>query len=246
MIHKPIYEPKGRANEYGGLAVNIYDGCNHGCYYCYARAMKERFTPKGFICNFNAPAPRRFIVESVKQQLAREKITGQLIHLCFTCDPYPAYIDTTSTRKIIKAIKNAGNNVQILTKGGKRAERDFDLLDAGDMFGVSLTGGGDEPDENEPEAASPVERLKTVINASHAGIGTWVSFEPVLSPEFVYGMITAGIGGGLYRIGVLNYHPSEISWGKFGARCVELCEIHGRKYELKEDLKSEMRKGGYL
>ena len=30
---KPIYEPKGRAGEYCGLAINIYNGCNHGCTY---------------------------------------------------------------------------------------------------------------------------------------------------------------------------------------------------------------------
>ena len=36
-MNKPIYEPSGRAREYGELAVNIYTGCNHGCSYCYAR-----------------------------------------------------------------------------------------------------------------------------------------------------------------------------------------------------------------
>jgi DNA repair photolyase len=30
-----IYSPKGKAGEYSPLAVNIYNGCNHGCFYCY-------------------------------------------------------------------------------------------------------------------------------------------------------------------------------------------------------------------
>ena len=30
---KPIYEPKGKAKEYGDYALNIYTGCPHSCYY---------------------------------------------------------------------------------------------------------------------------------------------------------------------------------------------------------------------
>ena len=30
-----IYEPKGKAKEYAGLAFDIYKGCTHGCLYCF-------------------------------------------------------------------------------------------------------------------------------------------------------------------------------------------------------------------
>ena len=33
---KPIYEPRGAAKEYGDLALNIYTGCPHRCFYCFA------------------------------------------------------------------------------------------------------------------------------------------------------------------------------------------------------------------
>ena len=33
---KPIYQPKGAAREYGDYALNIYTGCPHRCYYCFA------------------------------------------------------------------------------------------------------------------------------------------------------------------------------------------------------------------
>ena len=128
---KPIYEPKGRAGEYGDFAVNIYSGCPHRCYYCFAPQVLHREREQ-----FHSHTePRAEIVDAVKRQLEKDAISGKLIHLCFTCDPYPAGADTTPTREIIKAIKAAGNNVQILTKGDGR--RDFDLLDCGDWYGVT-------------------------------------------------------------------------------------------------------------
>ena len=103
-MNNPIYEPRGRAREYGELAVNIYTGCNHGCSYCYAPAVLHRGQEE-----FAEVQPRPGIVEAVRRQLEREKKTGRTIFLCFTCDPYPAEIDTTPTRAVIQAIKESGN-----------------------------------------------------------------------------------------------------------------------------------------
>jgi DNA repair photolyase len=244
MIAKPIYPPKARAREYGDLAINIYTGCNHGCDYCFARGMKARFTPKGCICTFNQPEARRDIVESVKRQLERECISGKLIHLCFSCDPYPADIDTTPTRDIIKAIKDSGNNVQILTKGGSRAERDFDLLTAADWFGVTFTSDAlFKPHEREPNAAPSGERLISLERAKKEGFKTWVSCEPVFEPEAVYSLIRCGWYIDLFRIGKMNYEPSEIDWAAFGAECERLCREHGRGYYIKADLRGFMESG---
>lgn len=246
MITKPIYQPKGRAREYGDLALNIYTGCNHGCTYCFARSMKERFTSKDCACTFDAPEPRRDIVESVKRQIERERITGKLIHLCFSCDPYTAEIDTTPTREIIKTIKDGGNHVQILTKGGNRALRDFDLLDSGDLFGVTLSGHALNMAKLEPKAANRKERVFSLAVAANRGIQTWVSFEPVLDARTVYDAITGIDYIGFYKIGKLNYHTPEeygeppIDWGEFGRECERLCLAHGRTYYIKEDLRAAM------
>lgn len=102
-MNKPIYEPRGRAREYGELAVNIYTGCNHGCSYCYAPAVLHRGREK-----FAEVQPRPGIVEAVRRQLEREKKTGRTIFLCFTCDPYPAEIDTTPRRRRKSSKQAAG------------------------------------------------------------------------------------------------------------------------------------------
>lgn len=180
-MNNPIYKPKGKAGEYGDYAINIYDSCNHGCSYCYARPMAARFgKPWG-----DTPKPREGIVEATQRQLASGGIKNKLIHLCFTCDPYPADVDTSVTREIIRAIKDSGNHVQILTKGGKRAERDFDLLDENDWFGVTLTAYGEGNIVYEPYAAPYLDRVQSLFDAHNRGIKTWVSYPWPLPPVSV-------------------------------------------------------------
>ena len=174
---KPIYEPKGRAKEYGDYAINIYTGCPHRCYYCFApsvlRKEREYF--------HNNVKPRVNIVEAIKRQIEAEKISDKLIHLCFTCDPYPLGHDSTATREAIKAIKDSGNHVQILTKNGIGAQRDFDLLDSEDWFGVTYAGYKTSPvlpPEEEQNAGWPIDRFRALVLAKSKGINTWVSFAP--------------------------------------------------------------------
>lgn len=252
MIQNPIYKPSGRALEYSpdALALNIYRGCSHGCTYCFAPSVL-RMSREEFSCittRFN-------IAEAVKRQIEREQMTGKLIHLCFTCDPYPAGIDTTPTRECIKAIKESGNHVQILTKGGSRALRDFDLLDSGDWFGVTISKLRGFTDEGllediteEPWAAVPHERLTSLRMAKSMKINTWISCEPVLRADDIYWLIGEADYVNLFRIGKLNhaktpelkYIHDDINWAEFGRTCVELCEQYGRRYYIKEDLRKEM------
>ena len=228
---KPIYEPKGKAKEYGDLAINIYTGCPHRCFYCFAPSVlhidKEKF--------HSHVEARPGIVQAVKDQIEREHITGKLIHLCFTCDPYPTGYDTTPTREIIKIIKETGNHVQILTKGD--GSRDFDLLDDQDWYGITLDGGATR--------WKPAETygLETLQKAKKRGIKTWVSFEPVLSDRWVLNCIKFCYKWfDKVKIGKLNYHPSNIDWKKFGHEAEALCKQVGLDYYIKDSLRKEMEK----
>ena len=233
---KPIYQPAGRAREYGDYAINIYTGCPHRCYYCFAPSVlrKDR---ESFHSNV---APRKGIVEATKRQLS--KVTDKTIHLCFTCDPYPMGYDTTPTREIIKAIKDSGNHVQILTKGGYAACRDFDLLDSNDWFGVTITGDFYNDLNTEPCASSWVERLETIRIAHDKGIRTWVSCEPVLNAHNILALLSGNHPIDRFKIGKLNYHPSNINWHDFGIEAERLCQQYKRNYYIKEDLQREMEK----
>lgn len=236
-----IYKPKGRAGEYAEYAINIYTGCNHGCFYCYARKNFQRWHPNE---NFADVKPREGIVEAVKEQLASGKLKGKTIELCFTCDPYPAEIDTTPTREVIAAIKEAGAHVQILTKGGARAERDFDLLDSGDWLGITYAGYLNlfSVPKSEPYASTPNERLRALYTAKKKGINTWASCEPVLDANDVLELIECADYIDLFKIGKLNYHSSDIDWKKFGRRAEATCKRADRNYYIKADLRAEMER----
>lgn len=239
---KPIYEPKARAKEYGDYAINIYTGCPHKCYYCFAPAVLHKSKDVFHTCI----EPRNGIVEAVKSQLDKEHITGKLIHLCFTCDPYPLGCDSMPTREIIKAIKESGNNVQILTKNGADAIRDFDLLGGNDWYGVTYAGYDlsdiFSPPKSEPGAGSPADRVISLGIAHEKEIKTWVSCEPVLNFENIFLLIKDGGFIDKFKIGKLNYHPSEINWKAFGEAAEAACKKYGRNYYIKDDLRKEMEK----
>lgn len=226
----PIYEPTGKAKEYGDYALNIYTGCPHRCFYCFAPNVlhkdKETF--------HSVVEPRPNIVEEVRKQLEKEHIIGKLIHLCFTCDPYPTGYDSTPTREIIKLLKEHGNHVQILTKGD--GSRDFDLLDSEDWYGVTLDGLGYYTELYR-------QRLNGLANAHAHWINTWVSFEPVTDEKrFFIELHAVSPFVNKVKIGKLNYHKSDIDWKQFGLKAEELCKHLGIEYYIKESLRAEMNK----
>ena len=232
-----IYKPTGAAAEYGDYAVNIYTGCPHRCYYCFAPNALHREREVFHSCG----EPRKDIVAELRRQLEREQITGKLVHLCFTCDPYPTGHDTATTREVIQALKEYGNHVQILTKGS--GVRDFDLLDGEDWYGVTISCDGKMAAKAEPGAVSPGRRMVDLLTAKQSGIHTWISFEPVLSPEYVLSIIMTGVHYfDKVKIGKLNYHPSDIDWAKFGREAVAACEEMGLDYYIKDSLRAEMDK----
>lgn len=230
---KPIYEPKGAAKEYGDLALNIYTGCPHRCYYCFAPGVLRREKETFHSC----VEPRKGIVEETRKQLERENITGKLIHLCFTCDPYPTGYDTTPTREIIKLLKEHGNHVQILTKGDGR--RDLDLLDENDWYGITISCTRIS-EAVEPGAISTFDRLCGIADAHQRGIKTWISFEPVLNTDDVMHIIKTRRYVDKVKIGKLNYLRSEINWAKFGREAEALCRSLGQTYYIKDSLRKEM------
>ena len=238
---KVIYEPRGRALEYSLLAINHYKGCSHSCVYCYARKMMSNFTGE----NFEEPTARYGIIDNLVKEAPRYAGTDKRVLLCFTCDPYQQLDEKEKvTRSVIKMLKNNDIHFQVLTKGGLRAVRDFDLYTEGDAFATTLTLTDKvESAAKEPGAALPAERIEAIRIAHERNIETWVSLEPVLDAEQSLEIIrmTSGFVD-LFKIGKLNHFYSEIDCREIEIKAIELCQELGKDYYVKNDL-AEWLKG---
>lgn len=234
-----IYEPRGKAAEYSPLALNIYKGCSHGCVYCYAPSATYK---KRDVFHAN-PQPRNNFVGELNKSIVKFQGDKRPILLCFTTDPYQPIEETAKlTRYSLKKLVENGNSIKILTKGGTRAVRDFDIMAMGDCdFGTTLTFLDEARSlEWEPRAALPKDRLSALRTAKEKGIRTWVSLEPVIDPEQVYEIIkTTHKFVDLYKVGKLNYHPisKTIDWRDFRVEVESLLTSLGKNFYIKDDLR---------
>lgn len=128
-----------------------------------------------------------------------------------------------------------------INEGGRRAERDFDLLTGRDQFGVTLTNLDDKLSVKwEPGAALPGERISSLYHAHEKGVKTWVSLEPVLYTDVALEIIRQTHRFvDEYKVGILNYHPhaSSIDWHKFVIDVKNLLTELKCNYYLKDDLR---------
>lgn len=237
---KGIYETKGRAREFCELAINHYRGCGHKCVYCYGATVTHT-EPDQF---FNHPVARYNILEQVKHdalELCRRGETRPIL-LSFVTDPYqPIDLTQRLTRQVIKVLKDNYLKVTILTKAGLNARVDLDLLEPGrDTFATSLTCHSDACQRRwEPLSGEWWRRINNLEVASHLGLDTWVSLEPVLYPASTFELIRASMKYvGHYKVGTLNYHEhaKNINWERFANQVIELLDKEGKPYYIKKDL----------
>lgn len=240
MANTLIYQPKGRAREYAEWAVNIYQGCEHGCTYCYAPLVLHKNR-----CQFHETATLR---PGFFERLEREATKGQegkLITLCFTSDPYQQVErELCATRRTIEILHSAGANVCVLTKAPTLALRDADLFGAGDEFATTLTFGKHQWEQSlkwEPKAELPHQRILGLKVMHSMGIKTWTSLEPCVDPHGTYAAILDSHPFvDLYKVGTLNYVENDTNWPKFARGVVGLLNRLDKDYILKDDLKRHL------
>lgn len=235
-----IYEPSGKAREYSELAVNLYTGCDHACSYCYVPAIRRK---KREDCT--EVTVRKDVLKGIEKELQKKDFTEKTVLFCFMTDPYCAGSNDT-TGKAAEMILHHGGRISILTKGGKRSERDFDLFESfpGRVdYGITLTCLDQRWKEFEPGAASPDERIEVMNEAKKRGLKTWVSLEPVVDPEEAKNIIKKiHKNVDLFKIGIWNYdkRAAKIDFKRFGYEVKQLLDDLGCAYYLKKDLITKM------
>jgi len=216
-----IYEPSGKAKEYSLLAANLYTGCSHGCRYCYCPGILRK-SRTDFHTNI---FPKKDVLERFKEDVIklRETCDDRQILLSFATDPYQL-LETKEeiTREAIKILITNDLRFTILTKGGSRASRDFDLLQGYPKcsFGTTLVFESIlDAYKWEPGAPSPVDRLVTIQTAKRMGIKTWVSLEPVIDTKQALNLIRVYHEYvDHWKVGKVNYLPEvedKIDWLRF-------------------------------
>ena len=192
-----IYEPGAKAREYAPLACNLYTGCPHSCRYCYGpvlpNAAKKGLTMDVWRRQWHSRTRKKANamdrLERDLGTLAKRKEARPVL-LCFACDPYPPdepmhkAENEPMTRWALGLFRDYGITPIILTKGGTRACRDFDILKAGGgWFGQTCAWktGWEESEQWEPHAADVPDRIIANRTARDLGISTWWSVEPVIN-----------------------------------------------------------------
>ena len=232
-----IYEPKGRAEEYSHLALNLMTGCPFRCTYCYCpqalHIQREQFHSR---VEF-----RPGVIGALRQAAPKFAGTDKRVLLSFVGDVFCRQaIDSGVTEEALEILREHDIPFQTLSKAGLAAEYYLSLYRPGvDLFAVTLTSKDSSRIEGkfEPSAAPWWARIAALCRARQMGIGTWVSCEPILDPAATLTVIRqAAPYTDLFKIGTLNHQKSDINWREFGINAIRLCESLGVAYYLKRDL----------
>jgi DNA repair photolyase len=167
-------------------SINPYRGCEHGCFYCYARPDHERL---GYSCglDFETKIVAKFDApQMLRRELADPKWQGDMIMLSGVTDPYqPIEADLKITRGCLEVMAQCRQAVSIVTKN-RLVLRDLDLLAPLAELGaarvaISLTTlDAKLAAKMEPRASSPADRLHAIRELTRAGVPVAVMTAPII------------------------------------------------------------------
>lgn len=166
--------------------MNPYQGCEHGCIYCYARPTHEYW---GY--NAGLDFEKKILIKKAAPDLLRAKLSskgwkGETIMLSGNTDCYqPAERKLQITRALIEVCAEYKQSLAIITKNAL-ITRDTDLLATlakQNLVSVSIS--ITSSDENirrilEPRTSSYKAKLKAIETLRHAGIPASVMMAPVI------------------------------------------------------------------
>ncbi|MEO8487719.1 MAG: PA0069 family radical SAM protein, partial [Betaproteobacteria bacterium] len=167
-------------------SINPYQGCEHGCIYCYARPSHAYldlspgldFETKLFA---KPDAPRL-----LREELARPGYVCDPIALGTNTDPYqPIEREWKITRAVLEVLAETKHPFSIVTKSAL-VERDLDLIAPMAAKGMAraylsiTTLDADLARKLEPRASAPARRLQAIRALAAAGVPTGVMVAPVI------------------------------------------------------------------
>jgi DNA repair photolyase len=161
--------------------VNPYDGCRHGCLYCYARTIRKRRYD-----SWIDPKPRPQVLPRLRKDIRKVIETGlELpdVFVCSACDGYqPLELEHRLTRAVLEILIENEFPFTLVTKSDN-ALRDIDLIKG---YGNCRVGCSiitlDEGFKSKLEPYSPrVEaRIDALRTFKREGVSTFCLMEPIM------------------------------------------------------------------
>lgn len=208
---------------YNEIYVNPYQGCEHGCVYCYARNSHEYWGFSAGIDFESRIMVKRNAAELIEAAFLKKSWVCKPLSLSGNTDCYqPAEKKYEITRRILEVCLKYKNPIGILTKNAL-VLRDLDLLTelakqnlVHVLFSITTL------DEKlrlalEPRTATAQKRLKTLETLSANGIPTGVMTAPIIPglndheiPKLIEASAQAGALMAAYTVVRLNGALKEI------------------------------------
>lgn len=203
------------------VSLNPYQGCEHGCIYCFARPTHSYLGLSPGLdfetrihAKMNAP-------ELLRAELAKPGYAPEPVALGVNTDAYqPCERELRLTRRVLEVLHECAHPVALITKSSL-IERDIDLLAPMAARGraaaaVTITTlDGDIARTLEPRATSPARRLRTIRTLTEAGIPVGVSIAPVIpfvtEPDLERVLAAAAEAGAVSASYIVLRLPWEVS-----------------------------------
>lgn len=166
--------------------INPYQGCEHGCIYCYARPSHGYLNLSAGLDFETRLFAKINAAEVLDAELRRRGYQPVFTMLGANTDCYQPIEKTYRiTRQVLEVLARFRHPVGIITKG-TLIERDLDLLadlarDRLVTVGITLTTLESGLKRTlEPRAASPAARLKVMRQLADIGVPVRVMFSPII------------------------------------------------------------------
>lgn len=168
------------------LSVNPYQGCEHGCVYCYARPSHAYLGLSPGLDFETKIFAKDNAAELLRSELAKPGYKCEMISLGANTDPYqPVERERRITRSILEVLHECRHPVGIVTKSSL-VERDLDILtsmakDRLVQVFISLgTLDSEVARKLEPRATAPWRRIEAIRTLASSGVVCGVFIAPVI------------------------------------------------------------------
>lgn len=167
-------------------SINMYRGCEHGCFYCYARPTHSYLNLSAGLDFETRLTAKTNAAEQLRVELAKPGYVCSAINLGANTDPYqPIEREYRLTRGILEVLAAHDHPLTIITKNAL-VERDLDLLapmaarNLVQVF-ISVTSMDNLlSSKMEPRASAPHRRIEAIRRLSAASVPTGVFVAPII------------------------------------------------------------------